>query len=217
MSIKCVFFDLDGTLADTSVDMCNALNTVLLNNKFKTVDCIKLKTHISKGALGMISYASTVNGRPIDSSLLRADFLQEYSENCFIHTEMVKNMMKLIDHINNNSIPWGIVTNKHSKFVTKIIKELELESKINCVVTGDMVSEPKPSPEGLIEASKLVNIQPTDCVYVGDDERDIIAGKAAGMLTVAADFGFINEDEDVNTWQADMIVKDPIELIELIV
>tara|TARA_B100001778_G_scaffold319783_1_gene309611 strand:- start:28 stop:681 length:654 start_codon:yes stop_codon:yes gene_type:complete len=217
MSIKCVFFDLDGTLADTSVDMCNALNTVLLNNKFKTVDCIKLKTHISKGALGMISYASTVNGRPIDSSLLRADFLQEYSENCFIHTEMVKNMMKLIDHINNNSIPWGIVTNKHSKFVTKIIKELELESKINCVVTGDMVSEPKPSPEGLIEASKLVNIQPTDCVYVGDDERDIIAGKAAGMLTVAADFGFINEDEDINTWQADMIIKDPIELIELIV
>ena len=80
-----------------------------------------------------------------------------------------------------------------------------------------MVSEPKPSSEGLIEASKLVNIQPTDCVYVGDDERDIIAGKAAGMLTVAADFGFINEDEDVNTWQADMIVKDPIELIELIV
>ena len=217
MSIKCVFFDLDGTLADTSVDMCNALNTVLLNNKFKTVDCIKLKTHISKGALGMISYASTVNGRPIDSSLLRADFLQEYSENCFIHTEMVKNMMKLIDHINNNSIPWGIVTNKHSKFVTKIIKGLELESKINCVVTGDMVSEPKPSSEGLIEASKLVNIQPTDCVYVGDDERDIIAGKAAGMLTVAADFGFINEDEDINTWQADMIIKDPIELIELIV
>ena len=217
MSIKCVFFDLDGTLADTSVDMCNALNTVLLNNKFKTVDCIKLKTHISRGALGIISYASTVNGRPIDSSLLRADFLQEYSENCFIHTEMVKNMMKLIDHINNNSIPWGIVTNKHSKFVTKIIKELELESKINCVVTGDMVSEPKPSPEGLIEASKLVNIQPTDCVYVGDDERDIIAGKAAGMLTVAADFGFINEDEDINTWQADMIIKDPIELIELIV
>ena len=217
MSIKCVFFDLDGTLADTSVDMCNALNTVLLNNNFKTVDCIKLKTHISKGALGMISYASTVNGRPIDSSLLRADFLQEYSEKCFIHTVMVNNMMKLIDHINNNSIPWGIVTNKHSKFVTKIIKELELESKINCVVTGDMVSEPKPSPEGLIEASKLVNIQPTDCIYVGDDERDIIAGKAAGMLTVAADFGFINEDEDINTWQADMIIKDPIELIELIV
>ena len=98
MKIECILFDLDGTVADTSVDMCNALNTVLLQNKFKTVDCNELKTHISRGALGIIEYASTVNQRSIDSSLLRAEFLQEYSNNCFIHTEIIENMNELIDH-----------------------------------------------------------------------------------------------------------------------
>ena len=217
MNIKCVLFDLDGTLADTSVDMCNALNLVLINNKFKTVECNKLKTHISRGAIGIINYASYVNGRPIDSSLLRAEFLQEYSEKCFIHTKMISNMMKLIDHINNNNISCGIVTNKHSKFVKKIIKGLGLESKLNCIITGDMVSEPKPSSEGLLEACRLVNVGAINCIYVGDDERDIIAGKNAGMYTVAADFGFISKDEDVHSWQADKIVKDPEEIISLII
>ena len=97
MKIECILFDLDGTVADTSIDMCNALNTVLLQNKFKTVDCNELKTHISRGALGVIEYASTVNQRSIDSSLLRAEFLQEYSNNCFIHTKMIKNINSLID------------------------------------------------------------------------------------------------------------------------
>ena len=217
MNIKCIFFDLDGTLADTSIDMCNALNSVLLNNKFKTVDCNKLKTHISRGAKGIISYASDVNGRPIDSSLLRAEFLQEYSEKCFIHTTLIKNMMKLIDHIISNNILCGVVTNKHSKFVKKIINGLQLDTKLSCIVTGDMVAEPKPSSEGLLEACRLVNVAATDCIYVGDDERDIIAGKNAGMFTVAADFGFVNKDEDLKLWQADMIVNDPIELISLII
>ena len=217
MSIKCIFFDLDGTLADTSVDMCNALNSVLLNNKFKKVDCNMLKTHISRGALGIISYASYVNDRPIDSSLLRAEFLQEYSERCFIHTKMIKNMMKLIDHMISNNILCGVVTNKHSKFVKKIINGLQLDTKLSCIVTGDMVTEPKPSSEGLLEACRLVSVAAADCIYVGDDERDIIAGRNAGMYTVAADFGFIHKTDSADSWHADKVIKKPSELIDLIV
>ena len=215
-NIKCILFDLDGTLADTSKDMCNALNNVLVSNKFKIVNCTELKTHISKGALGVIEYASVVNGRPIDSSLLRAEFLQEYSNNCFKYTKLVSGMRKLIDHIKYKSMAWGIVTNKHSKFVKKILKGLELDTEINCLITGDMVSEPKPNPEGLIEASKVVGVDSSECIYVGDDERDIIAGKSAGMLTIAADFGFIHRDHTAELWQADKIIKNPSELINLL-
>lgn len=216
-NINCVLFDLDGTLADTSEDMCNALNIVLSRNKFKTVNYLELKTHISRGAIGIIEYASHVNGRPIDSSLLRAEFLQEYSDKCFIHTKMIDDMSKLIDHLENNKIPWGIVTNKHSKYVNKILKGLLIDKKVTCLITGDMVNEPKPNPEGLLEASKLAGIKPSECIYVGDDERDIIAGKSAGMYTIAADFGFIHKDESAESWHADKIIKKPSDLINLII
>jgi len=216
-NINCVLFDLDGTLADTSKDMCNALNVVLLRNRFKPVDCLELKTHISRGAVGVIEYASQVNGRSIDSSLLRAEFLQEYSDKCFVHTKMIDDMEKLIDHLNNIQISWGIVTNKHSKYVNKILKGLSIDDKVACLITGDMVSEPKPNPEGLLEASKIAGINPSECIYVGDDERDIIAGRNAGMYTVAADFGFIHKDDSADSWHADKVIKKPSELINLII
>ena len=216
-NINCVLFDLDGTLADTSKDMCNALNVILSRNRFKPVDCLELKTHISRGAVGVIEYASQVNGRSIDSSMLRAEFLQEYSDKCFVHTKMIDDMEKLIDHMNNIQISWGIVTNKHSKYVNKILKGLSIEDKVACLITGDMVSEPKPSPEGLLEASKIAGINPSECIYVGDDERDIIAGRNAGMYTVAADFGFIHKEDSADSWHADKVIKKPSELINLIV
>ena len=216
-NINCVLFDLDGTLADTSKDMCNALNVVLSRNRFKPVDCLELKTHISRGAVGVIEYASHVNGRSIDSSLLRAEFLQEYSDKCFVHTKMIDDMKKLIDHMNNIQISWGIVTNKHSKYVNKILKGLSIDDKVACLITGDMVSEPKPNPEGLLEASKIAGINPSECIYIGDDERDIIAGRNAGMYTVAADFGFIHKEDSADSWHADKVIKKPSELINLIV
>ena len=216
-NINCVLFDLDGTLADTSKDMCNALNIVLSRNRFKPVDCLELKTHISRGAVGVIEYASQVNGRSIDSSLLRAEFLQEYSDKCFVHTKMIDDMKKLIDHMNNTQISWGIVTNKHSKYVNKILKGLSIADKVACLITGDMVSEPKPNPEGLLEASKIAGINPSECIYVGDDERDILAGRSAGIYTVAADFGFIHKEDSADSWHADKVIKKPSELINLIV
>ena len=191
-------------------------NKVLVRHNFKAVDCIELKTHISRGALGVIEYASIVNGRPIDSSLLRAEFLQEYSNNCFEHTKLIHGMRKLIDHIKDKSMTWGIVTNKHSKFVRNILKGLELDTELNCLITGDMVSEPKPNPEGLLEATKIIGVDSSECIYVGDDERDIMAGKSAGMLTIAADFGFIHKDHATELWQADKIIKNPSELINFL-
>lgn len=210
--IKSILFDLDGTLADTSHDMCASLNRVLKEHDFKTVDCLKLKKHISRGALGVIEYASQVNQRNIDSSLLRAEFLEDYKDNVFVHTKLNDNMDKLIDYLLEKNIIIGIVTNKHSRYVNNIINGLCINEKLSCVITGDMVLNAKPAPDGLIKAAKSINCISEEVVYIGDDERDIIAGRNAGMQTVAADFGFINDDINISSWQSDLIIKDPLEL-----
>lgn len=216
MKMDSVLFDLDGTFADTSVDMCNALNIVLRKNNFKIVDCAGLKTHISKGAIGIIEYASQINGRPIDSSLLRAQFLQEYSENTFVYTKTIDGIDQVLEYFKKNNIKWGIVTNKHSKYAKKILFGLNLTKKCECLITGDMLEDAKPSPEGLLLAAKNMSIDVKNSVYIGDDSRDILAGKKAGMYTIAANFGFVNNEEDINTWGADKIICDPKELKKLI-
>ena len=217
MKTECILFDLDGTFADTSTDMCNALNKVLTKHRFKNVNCSELKTHISKGAIGIIDYASEINKRSIDSSLLRSEFLQEYSENTFIHTKIIDGMEKLLEYIEKNNIKWGIVTNKHSKYVKKILEGFGLSDRVKCLVTGDMLQETKPDPEGLLLAANILNVSLNETIYVGDDERDIIAGKNAGMKTVAADFGFVNKDNDIFSWNADKVIKNPIMLKDFII
>jgi phosphoglycolate phosphatase len=212
--IKSILFDLDGTFVDTSMDICIALNKVLQAHKFNKVDCLDLKYHISKGAVGIIKYASDINGRSIDASLLRAEFLQEYSKNCFIHTKMINGMNELINFIENKNMKWGIVTNKHSKYVNKIIKGLSLDNNIHCLITGDMVDNPKPSPDGLLKALIELNINPNEILYLGDDERDVVAAKDVGMLSGVANFGFIENIEDIKLWNSDIVIDNPKDLIK---
>ena len=209
---KAVLFDLDGTLADTSPDMCASLNRVLVSHKLKTVDCINLKKHISRGALGVIEYASHVNGRDIDSSLLRSEFLDDYKHQPFLKTKLNKDMDKLLEYLIKKNILIGIVTNKHSRYVKKIIEGLDLTKKLSCVITGDMVLNAKPAIDGLIKAAEEIQCEVDKIIYVGDDERDIIAGRDAGMSTVAADFGFISTDINVRSWNSDLIIYNALEL-----
>ncbi len=213
-NITSVLFDLDGTLADTSQDMCDSLNRILDIHKLKKVQCTELKKYISRGAIGIIEFASMVNGRSVDSSLIRSEFLEDYKDNCFINTRINNNMDSLIDYLIGKNIKVGVVTNKHSRYVNKIIKGLNLEDKLNCVITGDMVSHPKPDIDGLVKASEITKCNVSDTVYVGDDERDIIAGRNAGMMTVVADFGFISRDTNIKLWKADLIIKDSLDLKE---
>jgi len=211
-NIISVLFDLDGTLADTSKDMCDSLNRILIDHKLKTVGCSELKKHISRGAVGIIEYASIVNGRSVDSSLIRSEFLEDYKDNCFIHTKINYNMKELIDYLVEKNIVVGVVTNKHSRYVNRIIEGLNLSDKLSCVITGDMVSNPKPDIDGLIQAAEVTKCNVAETIYVGDDERDIVAGRNAGMMTVAADFGFINSDTNIRLWKADAIINDPLDL-----
>ena len=127
-TIKSVLFDLDGTLADTSEDMCDSLNRVLKLRNLKQVNCISLKKYISRGAIGIIEYASIVNGKAIDSSMLRSEFLEDYKNNCFYKTRLNENIDILLEFLIENDIKVGVVTNKHSRYVNKIMEGLGLEN-----------------------------------------------------------------------------------------
>ena len=127
---------------------------------------------------------------------------------------MIDGMNKLIEFIENKNMKWGIVTNKHSKYANKIIEGLSLTNNVHCLITGDMVDNPKPSPDGLLKALIELNINPNEVLYLGDDERDIIAAKAAGMLTGAANFGFIKDIEDIKLWNSDIVINKPKDLIQ---
>ena len=164
MTKKSILFDLDGTLADTSKDMCNALNIILKKRGLKVVDCKDLRYHISRGAVGIIKYASEVNGRSIDSSMMRSDFLEEYSKNCFVETKLVQGMTDLLNSLDKNGFKWGIVTNKHSKYVDKIVNGLNINNRLSCLVTGNMVNEPKPAPDSLIHAMCILEENPKNII-----------------------------------------------------
>ncbi len=215
--IKSVLFDLDGTLADTSQDMCDSLNRVLLKRNLKEVDCLNLKRYISRGAIGVIEYASIVNGKSIDSSMLRSEFLEEYKNNCFRKTKLNNNIPDLLNFLREKKIKIGIVTNKHSRYVTEIVKGLDILKDMSCVVTGDMVLNAKPAGDSLMKACEIINIPARNAIYIGDDERDIIAGKTVGMMTVAADFGFVNHEDNIKLWGADMIINDPLLLKDYLI
>jgi phosphoglycolate phosphatase len=144
--------------------------------------------------------------------LIRAEFLEDYKNNAFIDTKLNNNMEILIDFLLKRNIKVGIVTNKHSRYVTKIINGLGLDDKLDCVITGDMVLNAKPASDGLIKAAQFLNYKTEEIIYVGDDERDIIAGRDAGMQTIAADFGFISDDINIASWKSDLIIRDPLEL-----
>ena len=118
----------------------------------------------------------------------------------------------MLDYLLNKNILTGIVTNKHSRYVSKIIKGLNLGEKLSCTITGDMVLNAKPAIDGLTKAAEKIQCNVDEIIYVGDDERDIIAGRDAGMNTIAADFGFISSDTNVSSWNSDLIIYDALEL-----
>ena len=214
--IEAILFDLDGTFIDSSKDMCNALNLVLEENGLIPVNHEEIKFHISKGAEGIIQFACKNSVDQITKNQLKEKFLAVYKENVCIHTHLIDGMKELIKEIEEKKIVWGIVTNKHERFAKNILKKLGYLNKLACLVTGDMVEKSKPEPDSLLMASGKLNKEPNIIAYVGDDRRDIQAGKQAGMITVAADFGFVFNNSIISSWNPDYIITKPDQLLDKI-
>ena len=211
-----VLFDLDGTLADTAPDLAHALNETLLANQKAALPFEKIRPVVSHGGIAMIRLAFNIGPGDDDYERIREQFLQTYLENIAKHTRLFEGMEKLLHELEMRNILWGVVTNKPGWLTDPLMDALNLTQRAAAIVSGDTIAKNKPHPEPLFYACEQANINPTHCIYVGDADRDIAAGRAAGMKTIGALFGYILENEDPMDWNADYYVEHPEEILQYI-
>lgn len=209
---KAILFDLDGTLLDTAPDMAAALNRVLEEEQMPVLPLEEIRPHVSKGglALTLLAFANTHSENAIEG--LRQRFLSHYLEHIADHSSLFPGFADLLEKLERHGIPWGIVTNKHEWLTTPLLKQISRLEKSQVTVCGDTYAEKKPHPMPLLEAAKQLHIAPEHCLYVGDDPRDITAGKAAGMTTAIAGWGYIQDLSSLDSWQADACHASPVQL-----
>jgi phosphoglycolate phosphatase len=203
-----VLFDLDGTLVDTAPDLVAVLNRLLAEHGAAPAAYAIARNEASNGALGLIRLGFGAALTAERRSALRARFLDIYAHNVYLKSRLFIGIPTLINEILDTR-PWGIVTNKPHALTVPLLEQLGLAKLAGCIVSGDSIAERKPHPAPLLLAAQKLGLDPAECIYVGDAARDIQAGRAAGMRTVAALWGYIRPDEDPARWAADAAVQHP--------
>ncbi len=213
---KGVFFDLDGTLADTAPDLVAAANQLLIARNLPPKQYEVLRPCASAGARGLIGGAFGINADHPDFIPLRDEFFANYEKALLVNSMLFEGVDHLLDQLDSANLPWGIVTNKSERFTHPLTELMGLRQRAASTVSGDTTPHSKPHPEPILHAARVANIDPNQSVYVGDDIRDIVAGKAAGMKTIAAAYGYCGCEEPPEAWGADYLVRHPRELLEII-
>jgi len=214
--ISTVLFDLDGTLLDSAPDLAAALNEQLQKHQRPPVPYRLLRPHASSGARGMLRGGFDVGPESPEYHALKLEFLEIYERNLLAHTQFFPRVPDLLLNIERTGRRWGIVTNKAEHLTRPLLKHFELSERSACVVCGDTTPYSKPHPAPLLEAARRMSVAPIECLYVGDDERDITAARAAGMHSVAARYGYVGATTVPEHWGADGIIDSPMELLKLL-
>jgi len=208
-----LLLDLDGTLLDTAPDMGGALNRLRAEHGLAPLQEQVIRPVVSHGAMRLVALGfPEATGEQFER--LRLRFLEVYAENLAIGTRLFPGFDAVLDRLEALGLPWGIVTNKPGWLTDPLLDALGLATRAACAVSGDTVAERKPHPLPLLHAAELIRVRPDRCVYVGDAERDIQAGRAAGMCTVIAAYGYLSADDHPERWQAHGIVEAPGELLD---
>jgi len=212
---RAVLFDLDGTFADTAPDLGYAINAMRAARGLSPVPLADTRKVTSLGARGLLGVGFNMGPDHADYPAMREEFLSIYENNLCRDTVLFPGMARLIDSLENQGIVWGIVTNKAERFAKPLIEQLGYAARTACIIGGDTTGHLKPHPAPLLAACEIIGIGPTACHYVGDDHRDIEAGRAAGMRTVAVRFGYLN-GSNPDEWGADAVVSNPEEIEKLL-
>lgn len=211
--IKAVLFDLDGTFADTAPDLAYALNQVLQQENLPPLPYKHIRPVVSHGGIALIKLGfSELSPESREFKRLRQSLLDVYKKNISKHTRLFSGMDRLIERLEKNNVLWGIVTNKPSWLTDPLMSDLGLTHRAAAIVSGDTTAERKPHPLPLIHACEQMQCKPVECLYVGDAERDIIAGNRAGMKTITALFGYIEANDSPENWGADAMISEPLDI-----
>ncbi len=212
---RAVLFDLDGTFADTAPDLGRAVNAMRTARGLPPVALSETRRVTSLGARGLLGVGFGMGPEHADYVAMRDEFLRIYEANLCRDTTLFPGIAELVDRIEAAGLRWGIVTNKAERFALPLLQQLGYAARAACIIGGDTTGHMKPHPAPLLAAAQRLSLQPDTCIYVGDDERDIQAGRAAGMATIAVRFGYLN-GSDPETWGADAIASAPEEIIKFI-
>ncbi len=215
-SAPAVLFDLDGTLADTAPDLADALNATLRAYGRDPLPFEAIRPVVSHGGIALVRLGFGLEPEDPGFEERRQHLLQHYRENLCRRTRLFPGMEAVLRKLGARRIPWGVVTNKPAWLTDPLLRQLPLPSPPACVVSGDSCPERKPHPMPLLHACDILGCAPGQTFYVGDAERDMQAGKAAGMTTVCALFGYFQPHDEPRRWPADHYIEHPEELLELL-
>jgi N-acetyl-D-muramate 6-phosphate phosphatase len=213
--LKAVLFDLDGTLIDSAPDLAGTGNEMRVARGLEPLPYERFRALVGTGARGMVKVALDVTPEDPQFTELRDEFFARYEARMTRETALFDTMRPVLDALRARGLPWGIVTNKSQRFTTPLVNALGLDAEAACVVSGDTTPHAKPHPEPLLEAARRLKVDPSACMYVGDDLRDVQAGRAAGMLTVAASWGYLGADAAITEWNAHHVIDFPGDLLKL--
>ena len=211
---RTILFDLDGTLADTAPDLADALNTVLQRNGSPPLAYEKIRPVVSHGGVALIELGFGLPQQDPGFEPLRQQLLDAYLQNIASKTRLFPGMAELLQAIERRGLSWGVVTNKPGWLTDPLLAAMQLDHRAACVVSGDTLPQRKPDPAPLLHACQLTDSQVHECVYIGDAERDIVAGQRAGMTTLVALFGYIGEHEQPHRWGADALLESPQQILQ---
>ena len=211
--MRAVLFDLDGTFADTAPDLGRAVNIMRAARGLDPVALAETRQVTSLGARGLLDVGFGMNAEHADYAAMREEFLQIYENNLCCDTRLFPGIAELVDRLESDGLRWGIVTNKAERFALPLMRQLGYATRAACIIGGDTTGHMKPHPAPLLAAAGILELPPAACIYVGDDERDIAAGKAAGMPTIAVRFGYLN-GSNPDDWGATAVVDTPAEILQ---
>ena len=210
---RAILFDLDGTFADTAPDLGYALNAQLEARGRDRLSIEEIRRVASSGARGLLGLGFGVGPGDADYDALSTELLDLYEANLCRETRLFPGISELLHVIRNRGMRWGIVTNKAKRFTLPLMRLLRVSDEAGCIVCGDSSPHRKPHPAPLLMAADTLDIDPSACIYLGDDERDMIAGRAAGMRVAVAEYGYLGIGNPPEHWQADFRVAHPMDLV----
>lgn len=214
-SFDAVLFDLDGTLVDTAPDMVGLLQVLQCAHDVDPVAYDLGRSNVSNGAWGLIRIGFPERDEDFLAQR-HAEYMERYAATVCVHSTLFPELGALLDELDASAIPWGIVTNKPERMTLPLLEALGLRHRSTCTVSGDTIAARKPDPGPLLHASAVAGLVPGRTIYVGDAARDIEAGRAAGMATIAASYGYITADDDPARWNADIVAADTKQLAQIV-